>query len=210
MLSSCEKSLYRSISNGIPCLIQKAQGEQPLYFNTNTFSSRLVVSESMPTNDAYSTKELARMLKKNKPQILEMTVLPNGWALMRFELMKMITQGVMVKKCENCKRYFIPDGRSDIEYCTRILNDQPDKTCQSIGALKKHHEKVQKNPIHKEYSKAYKRNHARVSVGSISQAEFLSWSDEARVLRNKCIAEEISLDDFTQWLNKDRKYKKRG
>lgn len=150
------------------------------------------------------------MLKKNKPQISEMTVLPNGWALMRFELMKMITQGVMVKKCENCKRYFIPNGRSDIEYCTRALSDQPDKTCQSIGALKKHQEKVQKNPIHKEYSKAYKRNHSRVRVGTMTQAEFLEWSDEARAKRDLCLAGKMDMDVFMEWMSKDRRYKKRS
>ena len=213
-VNSTDDKEYRNLSPTERLYIyeqwRKAQGEQPLYFNADTFSSRLIINESMPKNDAYSTKELAHMLKKNKPQISEMTVLPNGWALMRFELMKMITQGVMVKKCENCNRYCIPDGRSDIEYCTRSLSDQHDKTCQSIGALKKHQQKTQKNPIHKEYSRAYKRNHSRVGAGSMSQSEFLAWSDEAREKRDLCLAGKIDSFTFKEWLNKDRKYKKRS
>ena len=31
--------------------------------------------------------------------------------------------------------FFIPDGRSDTEYCSRPLSDQPEKTCQDIGAM---------------------------------------------------------------------------
>jgi len=188
---------------------RKAQGEQTLYFETNTFSSRLVISKEIGTEGDFSIEELADRLKKQKLQIAEMTILPTGWALMRYELMKMITQDIAVKKCANCERYFIPGGRSDIEYCTRPLSDQPEKTCQSIGALKKYMDKVQTDPIHKEYHKAYKRNHSRVRVYTMTQAEFLEWSDEARAKRDQCIAGKLNKNMFFEWINADRRYKKR-
>jgi hypothetical protein len=189
---------------------RKAQGEQSLYFETDTFSSRLVISEEIVTDGDFSIEELANRLKKQKPRIAEMTVLPTGWALMRYELMEMITQDIVIKKCANCERYFIQEGRSDIEYCTRPLQEQPEKTCQSIGALKKYMDKVQTDPIHKEYHKAYKRNHSRVRVGTMTQAEFLEWSDEARAKRDQCLSEIIDVGTFMEWVNKDRRYKKRS
>ena len=188
---------------------RKSKGEQPLYFETDTFSSQLVVSEDIQVEGDYSIEEFADKLKKQKPQIAEMTVLPTGWALMRFELMKIITQGDLIKKCANCSRYFIMDGRSDIEYCSRPLEDLPKKTCQDVGAQNKYMDKVQTDPIRKEYHKAYKRNHSRVRVGTISQTEFLEWSDEARKKRDMCIAGEMDKDEFFKWINEDRKYKKR-
>ncbi len=148
-------------------------------------------------------------LKKQKPQIAEMTVLPTGWALMRFELMKMISQGIQIKKCANCGRYFILDGRIDIEYCSRPLADQPGKTCQDVGALNKYMGKVHADPILKEFHKAYKRNHSRVRVGTMTQTEFLEWSGEAREKRDQCIAGEIDKDEFMEWVNMDRRYRKR-
>lgn len=188
---------------------RKAQGEQPLYFETDTFSSRLVISEEISTVGDFSIEELVDKLKKQKPQIAEMTVLPTGWALMRFELMKMISQGIQIKKCANCGRYFILDGRSDIEYCSRPLADQPGKTCQNVGALNKYIDKVHADPIRKEYHRAYKRNHSRVCIGTMTQTEFLEWSDEARKKRDQCIAGVLSKDEFMEWVNNDRRYAKR-
>lgn len=188
---------------------RKSKGEQPLYFETDTFSSRLVISEDIQTEGDFSIEELADKLKKQKPQIAEMTVLPTGWALMRFELMKMITHGELIKKCANCGRYFVLEGRSDIEYCSRPLEDQPKKTCQDVGAQNKYMDKVRSEPIRKEYHRAYKRNHSRVSIGAITQTEFLEWSDEASKKRDLCIAGKMDKDEFFEWINGDRKYKKR-
>ena len=187
---------------------RKSKEEQPLYFETDTFSSRLVISEEISTDGEFSIDELADKLKKQKPQIAEMTVLPTGWALMRFELMKMISLGIPIRKCANCGRYFILDGRSDIEYCSRPLTDQPGKTCQDVGALNKYMDKVHADPIRKEFHKAYKRNHSRVRVGTMTQTEFLEWSDEAREKRDQCIAGVISKDEFMEWVNMDRRYKR--
>ena len=188
---------------------RKSKGEQPLYFETDTFFSRLVTSEEISTDGEFSIEAFADKLKKQKPQIAEMTVLPTGWALMRFELMKMISLGAHIKKCANCGRYFILDGRSDIEYCSRPLADQPGKTCQDVGALNKYMDKVHTDPIRKEFHKAYKRNHSRVRVGAITQTEFLEWSDEAREKRDQCIEGKMSKDAFMEWVNSDRRYAKR-
>lgn len=189
---------------------RKAKGEQPLYFETDTFSSQLVISEEIQPEEEFSMEELADKLKKQKPQLAEMTVLPTGWALMRFELMKMVSLDIPTRKCANCGRYFILDGRSDIEYCSRPISDQPGKTCQDVGALNKYMDKVHTDPIRKEFHKAYKRNHSRVRVGTMSQTEFLEWSDEAREKRDQCIFGAIDKDEFVEWVNMDRRYRKRG
>ena len=43
----------------------------------------------------------------------------------------------------------------------------------------------------------------------MTKAEFLEWSDEAQENRDKCIAGKIDEDKFFEWINSDRKYKKR-
>ena len=48
-----------------------------------------------------------------------------------------------------------------------------------------------------------------MSIGTITQTEFLEWSDEARDKRDMCIAGKMDKDYFFEWVNKDRKYKKR-
>ena len=139
-----------------------------------------------------------------------MTVLDTGWALMRYELMKMITQGIQVKACANCQRYFVPDGRSDMEYCNRPLDGQPNKTCQTEGALIRHQNKIKTVPVFYEYRKAYKRYNSRTRTGSMKQSDFFEWSEQAQKKRDQCLAGKLSFEDFLDWLNKDRIYKKRN
>jgi len=187
---------------------RKAKGEQPLYFETNSFFSQLVITEAFKLNIEFSIDELANMIKAKKPEISEMTVLDTGWALMRYELMKLVTQGVVVKRCANCSRYFIPGGRSDTEYCSRPLEGQSNKTCQTVGALARHQDKIKSDPVYKEYKKAYKRYHSRVRTGSMKQVVFFEWSEKAQEKRDLCIAGKLDFDKFVEWLNKDRVYKR--
>ena len=188
---------------------RKAKGEQHLYFETDTFFSQLVITEDIKHDTDFSIDDLAEKIKENKPEISEMVVLPTGWALMRYELMKMITQGIVVKRCANCKRHFIPIGRSDIEYCNRPLEGQPNKTCQTEGALIRHQNKIRTDPIFHEYRKAYKRNNSRTRTGSMEQSEFFVWSVQAQEKRDLCLGGELNFDDFLDWLNKDRIYNRK-
>ena len=94
-------------------------------------------------------------------------------------------------------------------YCSRPLTDQPEKVCKDIGALLKYMDKVNADPIRKEYHRAYKRNHSRLRVSSMTQTEFLEWSDEAQEKRDQCLAGEIDIDEFMEWINQDRRYEKR-
>ena len=139
-----------------------------------------------------------------------MTTLGNAYALLRYEMMKVVTLGVVVKKCANCGRYFVPEGRSDTEYCSRVLDDQPEKTCQSVGALLKHQKKVENNRVYQEYQKAYKRHNSRTRQRKMTQSEFLAWSDEARQHRQECLDGKMSEEDFIAWLNRDRVYRREG
>ena len=211
-IASANEKLYQGLTPTERLFIyeqwRKAQGDQPIYFQKDTFSSRLVISKNIEVGKKYLIENLAEQIQKEKPEISEMTVLTDAWMLMRYEMMKILTEAITIKKCANCGRYFIPDGRSDMEYCTRALADQPGKTCQSVGAMLKHRDKVKSDPVHKEYNKAYKRNHSRVHTGLMSQAEFLVWSDEARDKRDKCLAGELEQERFYKWLNRDRLYKK--
>lgn len=187
---------------------RKAQGEQPLYFDSDSFSSRLVMDKVVDIPDNLSIQEIAARVRKANPNITEMAMLENGYALMRYELMKMVILGVPIKICAHCRRYFIPEGRIDAEYCSRPLADQPEKTCQSVGAMLKHQDKVKGDPIYQEYTKAYKRLNSRVRTRNMTQADFLAWSDEAREKRDQCLAGKLEQKEFFEWLNQDRKYKK--
>ena len=129
--------------------------------------------------------------------------------LFRFEFVKMIEHSIFIKKCKNCERFFIPRRRADAAYCERVFGDGP-RRCSEIGAMLRYEKKVAENPILEAYSKAYKRFNSRTRVKKMTQAEFLSWSEQARKRRDQCLAGELPFEDFVAWLEQGRIRKSRG
>jgi len=117
-----------------------------------------------------------------------------------FELIKLITKGIFIRKCGNCHKYFINTGRIGTLYCDRTINEEG-KTCKDVGAMNLYREKTKGNPIMEEYNKTYKKYNARVRYNKMTKSNFYKWSEEAREMRNKATLGEISFDDFKKWLN---------
>jgi hypothetical protein len=126
--------------------------------------------------------------------------------MLRFELLQMILHDCKFKRCKYCGKYFVPSGRSDSEYCTRIMPDET-KPCSEIGASRIRNAKLQTDPILKAYKKAYSRMDSQKRNGSINQKGFNDWSWQAIEKRDHCLAGEIAFDDFQVWLDKTKKRK---
>jgi hypothetical protein len=122
-----------------------------------------------------------------------------------FEFVKMIELNVQLGVCKNCGKYFILKGDYSTEYCDRIPKGEK-FTCKKIAAIKTRKQKVQGNPILKEYEKAYKRMYARLSSHKISNEEFRLWSDKASIKRDSFVDKynsspsEILLIQFKKYL----------
>jgi len=188
---------------------RKSKGEQPLYFECESYSTRLLVDKQITFPADGSLSDWASLLRKENPTITEMAELPNAYALMRYEMMHMVMQDIQIKLCANCRRYFINTGRSDKEYCSRPIDGQLEKTCESVGALLKHQNRAKNSAIIQEYNTAYKRANSNKRIGNLTEKEFKAWSKEAREKRDLCLDEKIMQDEFVEWLNQDRIYKKR-
>ncbi len=126
--------------------------------------------------------------------------------MLRFELMQMVLHDCKFKRCKYCGKYFIPAGRSDSEYCSRIMPDET-KPCSEIGASRIRNAKLQTDPILKAYKKAYSRMDSQKRSGSISLQEFNDWSWQAIDLRDRGLTGEITLDELQEWLDKTKKRK---
>jgi len=129
--------------------------------------------------------------------------------LLRFEFIKMIEHDIFIKKCKNCERFFIPKGRIDAEYCDRIWGDGPRK-CSEIGAMKRYGKKISSNPILDAHKKTYRRFNSRARTGKMTNAEFLTWAEEAARKRDECLAGKLPFDEFIAWLEQGRVRKARS
>lgn len=124
-------------------------------------------------------------------------------SLLYIEFMKMIQNNVLVSRCENCQRLFIPDtkGNYDVKYCNRKINGS-DKTCEQIGAVNSFKKKIKSNPVYGEYEKAYKRYYAQKRKGVVSQEWFDKWVKEASQLKKEALKDNLSLDDFKKQITR--------
>ena len=108
-----------------------------------------------------------------------------------------------IHKCKNCGRYFVVTGNITQDYCTRLMEGS-EKTCRQMGAVVQYQSRQMKNPATREFTRSYKAHNARVRYGTMTKAEFTTWSKEARAKRADCVAGKLSLEDFVAWLDSDK------
>jgi hypothetical protein len=137
---------------------------------------------------------------ENSEEVTQLTVLRGIDDMMRFELVQMLVQDVQYKRCQSCEKLFIPSGRSDSLYCGRIMPGQK-KPCNQIGANLVAKKKLGQNPALRLYRQAYHRLSKRVEFGYMTAEAFAEWKAKAVPKREQCLRGEISLEDFTLWIN---------
>lgn len=139
------------------------------------------------------------VLKESETGILEEYVINTPDDLIALEMFRTVNDELPVKKCRCCGELFVPSGRSDSEYCSRISLGE-DKRCAQIGAMKTFKDKYAENPIYTEYNRAYKRNHSRLRNGKLYEEEFKDWSLAARHARDEFIEAGKTVGEFKEKL----------
>lgn len=96
---------------------------------------------------------------------------------LKCEFLKMLELGILIRKCDVCKKYFIPTKHNG--KCCNNLYKNTGLTCQQVYANRNYTKKKKEHPILKEYNRAYKRMYARRANNKITPNEFLTWQDIA-------------------------------
>lgn len=120
------------------------------------------------------------------------------------ELSKMIEANIKIKRCKNCKKYFIQKNNYNTDYCERIYNSKG-QTCKDIGASLKYKSKMNNNPILKEYERAYKRMYARVSKHKMTSDDFRLWT-EAAIKKRDLLSKKYENTPSEQLVTEFKKY----
>lgn len=134
--------------------------------------------------------------EQSMPVMCEKVKFTNYAAFLYYEFFTALYKGNIPKKCRNCGRYFLVKQGYFTEYCDLVAPGEKTKTCKEIGALKKFSEKVKNNPVWTIYQRTYKTRYARVSKGKMTKPEFERWADNAKILREKALNNEMSFEDF--------------
>ena len=117
------------------------------------------------------------------------------------ELLEMVEQGIELKKCEYCHRYFIPFSSKAL-YCDRSVGDTG-KSCKELAVKEKHEKKIAADDGLKLIRQRIKTYDMRVrrTPAIYTDAAFQIWRAQAENARNRYVNGELTyeeLDALTQ------------
>ena len=138
-----------------------------------------------------------------KTIVTEMLETEDPEAFSEFLLYRYLQENLHLRKCKYCGRYFATLGRTKLEYCDRLIENSA-KTCREMGSLRLYEQRKMEDPAMREYKRSYKTHNARIRYGLMTREEFTAWSIEARAKRDLCVAGNLPLDEFVEWLNSDK------
>ena len=124
----------------------------------------------------------------------------NLYDLYDLTLYHIVTFNYIIKKCENCGRYFYPQTRDDEIYCNNIYKNN--KTCKQIGYEIKANQDDILNPYRKIYKTQNARKQRNKHINNID-ARFSKWSKHANSILKKCQDGKITIDKMKQLISGD-------
>lgn len=125
----------------------------------------------------------------------------NIYDLIDFAVRECISREMRMRVCKNCGHWFAITGRVSAEYC-ELTVDEKGRTCKEIGAMLRWTKSKSGDDVFKEYRREYKRRFAWIKAGRIEQGEFYTWSAIAREKKAECESGKITLEEFSQWLDR--------
>jgi hypothetical protein len=121
--------------------------------------------------------------------------------LLALEVRLMAGESTSVKRCRHCGRYFLAE-KSTIEYCARTAPGES-APCDVIGPRQSFFRLLGGDAALKAYNAAYKTYYARQRRGTMGEAEFSCWRDEAKRRLQEVRVGIYPLEEYTVWLKQD-------
>lgn len=173
-------------------------------------SNNVNLNEYIRNNRKAPEEEIAKLVKGNAFEMIEMFSSGNIASICYAEFKKMLDKNAKIRRCGNCNEYFIITGRKDTLYCDRL--DEYGRSCKSKGPMKKYINNPEKDPLLVEYRKAYKSMWARTTASRegtrwISENAFEEWKALATEKMEACKKGDITPEQFKEWIKESKEGK---
>ena len=119
------------------------------------------------------------------------------YQLLYLEILSMIQNKIMIRKCRRCGKYFVVPNRK-VVYCSRT--DESGMCCSKVGSQQAFEKKMKEDEALRIYNRAYKTHHARVRKKNMEQNDFLRWCNEAKQKLGQARTGELDIASFQKWL----------
>lgn len=127
-------------------------------------------------------------------------------AFLKMDFMKAIMAGHIIRRCKNCRRFFLLTKGYHTEYCDRPLEDNPKRNCRNQGAKNTAKEKAANNPVIHSYTRAYQRVTADKQRGRITAEDWTRVKHMIRDLRDMAIAGKYTDRELDELLQSESLY----
>lgn len=124
-------------------------------------------------------------------------------SLTLFEIINCTEKTVEIKRCENCGKYFVPEGRKDAIYCYNTSPQNKDKTCREVGSQVARANKEKNDIVTKVYRKRYSAYKMKVRrhPGNIQYSKALDeLTDGMKKWRTKLKEGSATTEQFLEWI----------
>ena len=113
---------------------------------------------------------------------------------------------IVIKKCKNCGKYFIPSNRTNEKYCGNSSPQNVNKTCKEYGSKKTYRDKLNSNEVKKAHyttSQFYRMKIIRSKSGKEKSSlvkKFDSYKLNYEKQKNSFNKNKLSEEDFINWI----------
>ena len=115
------------------------------------------------------------------------------------------TENIIIKKCKNCGKYFIPTTRFDEIYCD--LPNADGTTCRNKGALATYKKNLEDSKALLEYRRSYQKKIMIVSRNREDKQlkkDFDKWKQEAQAKIKLFKQGKLAEDDLYNWIMENK------
>lgn len=147
-----------------------------------------------------SLTDLIKLTKGNEDCDVITYQIRDFTCLLEYEIHRMVLDGIHVKRCRNCHRYFIPE-RSNIEYCSRVAPNSNGKLCSEIGRFRVYGKKARESdPAYAMFNRAYRARLEKIRRGTMTREFYDKWRPIAEQKLEEVRQGKMDLDAFDEWL----------
>ena len=115
------------------------------------------------------------------------------------------TPNYPIKKCQNCRMYFIPKAKTDEIYCDYPKEDS--KPCRDLGAFQAYTERLKNNQAMGEYRRTYQQKFMQVRKDKSNTKlikEFDTWKKKAKEKINDMKKGKLTEKQVYEWILKNK------
>mgnify|MGYP001851321755 CR=1 FL=1 len=185
------------------------------YINLFDFEGKYLY-KSMSNDKEKNNNMLVNYLSQNDIKLFTTYRVCTIKELLTISFIEILKSQLVIKKCKNCGKYFIPESRTDEKYCNNPSPQNPNKTCKEYGAKKTYRDEIKSQPVKSEHNKTSQFYRMRINRAknekekSLYEKKFNTYKEQYKNKKEQYKQGKLKEADFIEWIIKQKVGVKNG